>query len=130
MQPADRPQTMTGWWREFEVDAEAAERAIARQHQAAIDAGKPWPPQRTPEPDPSAAPSPDLQASSEEPVHDRAARLDELLTRTDQAAQRVAAQEAERQASSEYAARIEREAHTQVEARQQAEARDGAEIEL
>ena len=124
-------QTMTGWWREFEADAEAAERAIARQHQAAIDDAKPWPPQRTPEPDPSAAPSPDLQASPEEAVHDdRAARLDELLARTDQAAQRVAAQEAERQASSEYAARIEREAHTQVEARQQAEARDGAEIEL
>jgi hypothetical protein len=51
VQPADQPQTMTGWWREFEADAEAAERPIARQHQAAIDAGKPWPPQRTPEPD-------------------------------------------------------------------------------
>ena len=40
---------------------------------------------------------------------DRAARLKELLAKADEAAQRIAAQETERQASSEYAARIERE---------------------
>ena len=132
VQPADQPQAMTRWWREFEADAEAAERAIARQHQAAIDAGKPWPPQRTPEPDPSFAPSPDPGASpQDEPAHDdRAARLGELLVRADQAAQRVAAHDAERQASSEYAARIEREAQAEPGAVQHAEARDGAEIEL
>ena len=57
---------------------------------------------------------------------DRAARPDGLLTRANQAAQRVAAQQTERQARSEYAARIEREAQTEPEAGQQAEARDGA----
>ncbi len=124
--PADlqgQRQTMTGWWRQFEVDIEAVERSLARQHQAAIDAGQPWPPQRTPEPEPSSTPSPDLVPD------DRAARLDDLLTRADQAAQRVAARQAERQAGSEYAARIEREAQAEPEAGQQAEARDGAEIE-
>ena len=49
------PESLTGWWRQFEADAEAAERAIERQHQAAIDAGQPWPPKpaataRTPDP--------------------------------------------------------------------------------
>jgi hypothetical protein len=44
--------------------------------------------------------------------------------------QRIAAQQAERQASSEYAARMELEAQTQAEAGQQAEARDEVELEL
>ena len=124
---------MAGWWHQFEADAEAVERAIARQHQAAIDAGQPWPPQRTPEPDLGSAPkaSPKDEPAPAQPAQDdRAARLDELLARADQAAQRIAAQQAERQASSEYAARIEREAQAQPEADQQAEARDGAEIEM
>ena len=41
----------------IETDAEAAERAIERQHQAAIDAGRPWPPKpaaTTKTPDPEA----------------------------------------------------------------------------
>jgi hypothetical protein len=42
-QPDGEPQTTAGWWRKFEADLQAAERAIARQHQAAIDAGEPWP---------------------------------------------------------------------------------------
>ena len=121
-QPEGQPQTMIGWWRQFEVDIAAVERSPGRQHQAAIDAGQPWPPQRTPEPEPPSTPSPDL-------MPDRAARLDDLLTRADRAAQRVAARQTERQAGSEYAARIEREAQAEPEAGQQAEARDGAEIE-
>jgi hypothetical protein len=60
---------------------------------------------------------------------DRTAHLDELLARTEQAAQRAAAQEAERHASSEYAARIQREVQTGLEAPQQAEARDEPEME-
>jgi hypothetical protein len=137
----DKPRTTAGWWREFESDLQAAERAIARQHQAAIDAGGPWPPQRTPEPNPSSAPEPDAGPTSKanpavEPApakpeqDDRSARLDELLARADQAARHLAAQQAERQASSEYAARIEREAQAQPEAGRQAETRDQAEIEM
>ena len=60
----------------------------------------------------------------------RAARLDELLARADQAAQRIVAQQAERYASSEYAARMELEAQAQAEAGQQAQARDDVELEL
>ena len=49
-------ESLTGWWRQFEADAEAAERAIERQRQTAIDAGQPWPPKpsataRTPDPE-------------------------------------------------------------------------------
>jgi hypothetical protein len=61
---------------------------------------------------------------------DTAARLKELLARVDQAAQSAAAREAERQASSEYAARIEREAQAEPQPRHQAEVPDEAEIEL
>ncbi len=140
-QPEDEPQTMTGWWREFEADTEAVERAIARQRLAAVAAGGSWPPQRTPEPNlPSASrpdPGPEAETSPEDepmpaqPVQDdRAARLDERLARADQAAQCIAAQEAERQASNEYAVRIEREAQAEPEAGLQAEALDEAEIEL
>ena len=132
-QPGDEPQTTAGWWRQFQADAEAAERAIARQHPAAIAAGQPWPPQGTPEPDLGSAPkaSPKDQSVPAQPTQDdRTARLDELLARADQAAQRIAAQQAERQASGEYAARLEREAQAQPEADKQAEAREGAEIEM
>jgi hypothetical protein len=50
------PESLIQRWRQFEADAEAAERAIARQRQAAIDAGQPWPPKpgttaRTPDPE-------------------------------------------------------------------------------
>jgi hypothetical protein len=132
-QANEEPQTKAGWWREFEADLQAVERAIARQHQATIDAGQPWPPQRAPELD--AGPTPkasaeDERAPAQPAQQNRTARIDELLTRADQAAQRLAVQQAEHQASSEYAARIEREAQVEPEAGHQAEARDQAEIEM
>ena len=37
-------QSTLEWWREFEAAVEAADRALARQQQAAIDVGQPWPP--------------------------------------------------------------------------------------
>jgi len=61
---------------------------------------------------------------------DRAARLDEWLARADEAAKRLTARRAELQASSEYAARMERHAQAEPEAGHQAEARDQAEIEM
>jgi hypothetical protein len=58
IEPGSRePESLTGWWRHFQADAEAAERAIGRQHQAAIDAGQPWP--STPG---AAARTPELEA--------------------------------------------------------------------
>jgi len=123
-QPTGETQKTTEWQREFEADLQAVERAIARHYQAAVDAGEPWPPRRPPEPAPPSEASPDHVPGY------RAARLDKLLARTQQAAQRVAAEQADRQASSEYAARIEREAQTGPEAHQQAEARDEAELEM
>jgi conjugative relaxase-like TrwC/TraI family protein len=36
-------ENLTDWWRQFEAAAEAADRPIGRQRQAAIDAGEPWP---------------------------------------------------------------------------------------
>jgi hypothetical protein len=134
-QPQDQPRTTAGWWREFEADAEAAERAIGRQHQGAIDAGEPWPPRHPPQlgppPEPHPAMNPEDEPARTQPMRDdTAARLKELLARVDQAAQSAAAREVERQASSEYAARIEREAQAEPQAQHQAEVPDQAQIEL
>jgi hypothetical protein len=75
---------------------------------------------------------PELRTSPENEAEqdDRAARLVELLARADQAARRIAAEQAERQASSDYAARTELEAQTQAEAGHQIEAQDEVELEL
>ena len=131
-QPEDEPQQMAGWWQQLEADAEAVNCADASEHQAASDTGEPRPSQRVPDMNPPSASRSEPRTSPEnEPAQEnRAARLDELLARADQAAQRIAAQQAERQASSEYAARMELEAQTQAEAGQQAEARDEVELEL
>ena len=46
---APGPQNMADWWREFQADADAMDRAIEREHQAAVYEGHPWPPERKPE---------------------------------------------------------------------------------
>ena len=125
-------QQIAGWRHQLEADAEALNRADASERQAVSDAGEPWLSQRTPDKDPSSVLRPDPETSPQiEPSQDDlGARLDELLARADEAAQRIAVHQAERHASSEYAARMELEAQTQAEAGQQAEARDEAELEL
>jgi len=42
------PQSMAAWWREFQADADALDRAIEREHQAAVCSGQSWPRQRKP----------------------------------------------------------------------------------
>ena len=123
---------MAGWWQQLEVEAEAVNGADVSEHQAASNTGEPRPSQRIPGMNPPSVPKPEPRTSTKnEPGQEnRAARLDELLARADQAAQRIAAQQAERHASSEYATRMELEAQTQAEAGQQAEARDEIELEL
>lgn len=193
MQPPEPEQSLVEWNQQFEDDLAAVDRAITRERQAALDAGKPWPPERKtlePAPDPDAGarrviaerqrdgylshitttepkeaaepgrlPAPEhvselendteVSGSSrpeaisgqldpephEEPAADvgqpgdRAARLDELQARADEAAQRIAADEAEQQASAEYIARIERQAQAEPQPDWSAE-RDDAEMEL
>ena len=144
-QPAEKSPTMTGWWRQFEADLGAMERAIEREHQAAIAAGQPWPPQHTaqaetadaeaaaviarlqhdgylPEPDPGpAGPAPAPAVPDIEPLaprhepDDLAARLDALQARTDETAHRIAADNAAQEAHAQYMARLERQAHAQAE---------------
>jgi hypothetical protein len=155
------PQTLMEWWRQFETDLAAVDQALEREQQAAIAAGQPWPPQRTAQPEtthPEAAavitrpqrdgyrpePNPDPETLTSEPAaanpaaptpqHEpggRPARLDALQARADQAAHRIAADGATREARAHYTARREREAHAQAEpaAERQAEALNGIEIE-
>jgi len=152
---APGPQSMAAWWREFQADADAMDRAIERERQAADYEGQPWLSQRRPEAgheEPDAAASgrepqlayslagiPEAQTISEPEVSElatsgpeaagpvpaddgRAARLDELQARADEAARRIDAQRAELNASSEHTARTEREAQAEPEAGRQAEA--------
>ena len=128
--PREPEQSLVEWNRQFENDLAAVDRAIAREQQAALDAGKPWPPERkTPEP----SPDPSAHRVIEEPAADvgqpgnRAARLDELQARADEAALRIATEEAEQQASAEYIARIERQAQAEPQPDWFAE-RDDAEM--
>ena len=112
----------------------AVERSIEREHQAAIDAGQPWPPARQPD-RPTAGTTPETELSATEPAaeHDNpAARITEAITDVEQAARQYADEQASRQALSDYAARISRQAEAQPEAHAAltAEAPADAEIEL
>ena len=130
------PQTMVEWWRQLDTDVAAVDRAIEREHQAAATTGRPWPPARTPQPEPERVPEredsprsdPQIDVQSGPP--DQAARLDGMHARATRAAQRLAAENADREARTEYAARLEREASTEPEHTAQAEASYEAEIEL
>lgn len=127
---------MVEWWRQLEADLAAVDRALEREHQAADAAGKRWPPQRTPQPEPErvpereSSPRSDPEANDQSGPDNRAARLDQLLAQATEAAQRLAAENADREARAEYAARLEREASAEPEHAAQAEASYEAEIEL
>ena len=123
---------MTGWRQLPEADAGAVNRADTSVQQAASTNADPRPPQRLQDMDPAAASGSEPRTRAEDAFahENRAARLDELLARAARAAQRNATQQTERQASSQYAARMEQEAQTQAEAGQQAEAQDEVELEL
>jgi hypothetical protein len=111
-------------------DAGAVDCAGAGEPRAASNIAAPWPPQRVPDMHPPSTPKPELRTTPEnEPAQqNQSARLAELLARADQAAQRIAVQKAERQAGSQYAARMELEA--QAGAGQEPEAREELELEL
>jgi len=129
-QSVDEPQLMAGW-QQLEADGEAVNWVDASDCQAASDVA-PRTSQRIRDMNPASASRPEPQTiQADEPAQENlAARLEELQARADRAAQRVVAQQAERHASSEYAARMELEAQTQAETGRQAESRDEAELEL
>jgi AAA domain len=130
------PETMVEWWRQLEADLAAVDRAIEREHQAAIAAGEPWPPERNPQPEAKpvsqteSSPGADQEADGQSRPNDQAARLDRLLGQATMAAQRYTAERAVREARAEYAARLEREAHAEPEHTAQAGASYEADIEL
>jgi conjugative relaxase-like TrwC/TraI family protein len=154
------PQSMAAWWRELQADTDAVDRAIEREHQAAVCDSQPWPPEPKPEagyeepdacppgrepqpgpgipgsrtqPEPEAAKPGGTQPEAAGPVpadDGRATRLDELQDRADQAARRIDAQRAELDASSQHTARAEREAQAEPAPGQQAETPYDMEMEL
>jgi hypothetical protein len=120
------------WWRQLEADVAAVDRAIEREHQAAIAACKPWPPQHESEPvrGPESSPGSDPEADSQPGPDDQTARLGKLRAQTAAAAGRFTAEKADREARAQYAARLEREAHAEPERALQTQASYEAEIEL
>ena len=132
-QPATEPQTTLEWLRQFEADMAAVERSIEREHQAAIDAGQPWPPARQPQAGAGTTePMPDVEPNRLRNTTTPAARITEAITDVEQAARQYADEQASRQALSDYAARISRQAEAQPEAHAvlTAETSADAEIEL
>ncbi len=127
---------MVDWWRQLDADVAAVDRAIEREHQAALAAGKPWPPERTlrrepePAPAPESSPGADQEADGPSGPDDRAARLDRLLGQATEAARRFTAENAAREARAGYAARLGREAYAEPEHAAQAGASYEADIEL
>ena len=127
---------MVEWWRQFEADLAAVDRAIERERQAAVAAGKPWPSERTrlPELEPMSEPESSLgadpEADGQSGPDDQAARLDRPLGQAAKAAQRFTAENAALEARAEYAARLEREAYAESEHAAQAQAAYEADIEL
>ena len=116
------PPTMAGWWRQFEADIAAVDAALGCEHQVAIAAGRPWPPE--PERLREASPAGGLE------LYSQAARLDELLGQAADAAGRLAVDHNDREARAEYAARIERASQAEPELIRQPYIPDQAEIEM
>jgi hypothetical protein len=137
-QPAaeGEPQTMVQWWRQLEFDPACVDQAIEREHQAAIAAGNPWPPEHTPQPEPGPvrepknSPGSDPEAYGQLGPDNQTARLDELLAQSTEAAGRFSKDKADREGRAEYAARLERDAHAEPERTRQTQASYEAEIEL
>ncbi len=126
------PPTMVQWWRQLEADVAPVDRAIEREQQAAIAAGKPWPPQHEYQPvgGPESSPGSDSEADGQPGSDDQTAKLDKLRAKTVEAAKRFTAEKADREAKAQYAARLERQAHAEPERDLQTEASYEAEIEL
>jgi hypothetical protein len=133
-EPVSEPETTLEWLRQFDADLTAVERSIEREHQAAIDAGQPWPPARQPHADIGPGTEPETELSDTGPAteHIPAAQSTEAIADAKQAARQYAAEQASQQARSDYAARISKEAEAQPEAHATltAEIPAGAEIEL
>jgi len=76
-QPNDRAQIIARLCHDLGADIEAPKHPVVPHHQAVIDAGEPWAPQRAPEPNPLSAHEPDPETSSEDesvPCADQAKR--------------------------------------------------------
>jgi hypothetical protein len=126
------PQGESQGCRLLEADLAAVDRPIECEHQSAIAAGKPWPPQHESEPvrGPESSPGPDPEADGQPGPGDQTARLDRLLAQAAEAAERFTAEKADREARVQYAARLEGEAHAEPERTLQTKASYEAEIEL
>ena len=81
-------------------------------------------------PEPDSSPGAGQETDRRSGPDDQAARLDRLLAQTTEAAQRLTAEHAARQARAGYAARLKRQAHAKSEHIVHAQASYEAEIEL
>jgi hypothetical protein len=111
----------------------AVERSIESQHQAAINAGQPWPPERQPQ----AATDPETVPETEAPRpglakgnDDVNARITGAVTDIEHAAREFREDQATRLARTGYAARISRQAEAQPEVQATPAAKAPADFEM
>ena len=131
--PGTESPTTSDWWRQFETDADALERSIERQRQAAADTGQPWPPERQPEAGTGPEGMPATELLPTEPTkgqHDPDMRISNAIGSAEDAARRFSAEQADRDARSQYAARIHRQAEAQPEAHATLAAETPADVEM
>jgi hypothetical protein len=133
-EPGTESPASSDWWQQLDADADALERSIERQRQAA-DTGQPWPPERQPEAGTGPEGMPATEQLHTEPAKgqdDPDVRISNTIASVEDAARRFTAEQAGRDARSQYAARISRQTEAQPEAHATltAEAPADAEMEL
>src|SRR6202035_4784138 len=69
-EPGPEPQATLEWLREFDADMAGVERSIEGEHQAAIDAGQPWPPARQPATDAGPGTTLETEVPGTEPAEE------------------------------------------------------------
>ena len=132
-EPGTESPASSDWWRQFDADADALERSIERQRQAAADTGQPWPPERQPEAGTGPEGMPATEQLHTEPSKgqdDPDVRITNAIASVEDAARRFTAEQADRDARSQYAARISRQAEAEPEAHATPAAEAPADVEM
>jgi hypothetical protein len=125
----NEPESLIEWWCQFEADAAAADRAIKRQHQAAIDEGKTWPPQRGKIAEPTALEAQNAAKQPQQDGHQQELKLNENQQQAETLQLAQPEREPEREAEPGYRADVSERIDASAKRVQEAGERAAAELE-
>ena len=125
----NEPESLIEWWRQFEADAAAVDRAIEWQHQAAIDDGKAWPPQRGKIAGPAALEAQNAAKQPQQDGYQQELKLSENQQQTEMVRLAQPEREPEREAEPGYRADVGERIDASVKRVQEAGERAAAELE-